>query len=538
MNYRKVWKIAQILLISQLRASASNRNMRSFVRRPFVLIVLAIGIFTGTDIIGYIISYYTIGTPFALILKNFLTGAMVTIPSIVLATFLVLGLVLEVSGVSQAAASDTINWLPVSASEYVLGSILMFLALYAIAPAFLLGMTMSLSYFYGDFSEWELAAILSILGMLVSSSVLEIIRAVLNRFSSTFYKRGGRGAVAARAFFGVLVIVIFQVLFYPTFYERILGSITANLGPAWFIPVLWSSVSMAALFSGQLFLSTSFAVLFAFLSGITFFFAVQARTKYWVPMPSSVRISSGVYSPTSGSTFLGFLNPAQLAITRKDLRGLVRRREMVRTLSMPFVFLVSAFLAISRSSFAGFYYFGFFMITITTLFISMAALGSEGKSILNLYQFPLSANDYIIGKAATPAIFGSLFAIGFFLIIGILNGTQPVYLAMLVTGGVLLVVEMTSLGMLLGTKFPYYAESARATFMSLSGVVVGFPVSLLTAGISIAPFAYTRIFGLGFQEVATGFGVSVLIAIVFTLVYYKLAVRQARHILSQIPGTD
>jgi len=540
LNFFKAWRIAQILLISQLRASATSRtSMRSLIRRPMVLVVLAIGLFLGSDALGYFFGYNFSRSPtVAPIVKPLLTGAIITLPALILAIFLVLGLVLEVSGSSQAAASDTINWLPVSADDYVLGSILMLVTYYSIVPSILLGVTMSLSYFFGVLQAWELAAALSILGVLVSSSVLEIIRAVLNRFSSTFYKRGGRGAFAVRAIFGVLVIVILQILFYPTFYERIIGTITAKFGPAWFIPVLWSSVSVAALLTDEVVLALSFAFLFILLVGVMFYFAVAARTKYWVPMPAAVRITSAAYSPRSGSPLLGFLNASQLAITRKDLRGLVRRREMVRLLSLPFVFLVSIYLGMSRSGFGGLYIFGFFILTMTTLFISLAELGSEGKSILNLYQFPLTAKDFIIGKAATPAIFGSIFALAFFIAAGVLDSLFPTFVVMLLVAGVALVLEMTAFGMMMGTKFPYFAESTRSSFMSQSAGLIGFPLGLVVMGSSLAPFLFTLVTGMSSFYVTLGFAVSIVITLVLAFVFYALALGQARKMLSQIPGID
>ncbi|MHB8566876.1 MAG: hypothetical protein ACYC7D_06750 [Nitrososphaerales archaeon] len=539
MNFYKVWRIAQILLISQLRASVTSRNRRSFIRRPMALVALACGLFVGAGTLGYVAGYsFSKSASLVAFVRPLLTGAIITLPAVILALFLVLGLVLEVSGSSQAAASDTINWLPVTAAEYVLGSIIMLIAYYSIIPALLLGATMSLSFVFGLFQAWELAVLLSILGILVSSSVLEIIRAVLNRFSSSFYKRGGRSAIAARAIFGIMVIVVLQILFYPTFYERIIGTITANLGPAWFIPVLWSSVSVAAFLTGQALLAASFALLFAGLSGLMLFFAILARSKYWVPMPASVRISNAAYTPRSGSPFLGFLNPSQLAITRKDLRGLVRRREMTRFLALPFVFLVSTFLGLSSSGFNGYYLFGFFIITMTTSFISIAGLGSEGKSILNLYQYPLSARDFIIGKGATPAIFSSIFAVAFFLATGALSSLHPIYIVLMLIAGISLVLEMTALGMTIGTKFPYFAESTRSTFMSQSAGLIGFPLALVLMGLSLGPFLITVILRMSLSYTAIGFTVSLAITLIATYILFRVAVGQARNLLAQIPGVD
>ena len=232
--------------------------MRSFIRRPLVLVVIDVVAFAGASAVSYYVG--TVVT--AAQIGTYLQSALITLPALMLGMILVFGLVLEVSGGSQFAASDTINWLPVSAGEYVLGSVTSLITYYSFIPSLIIGGTLPISYHFGLLPDWELMVVLSVFGMFISASVLEILRAVLNRFSSSFYKKGGRGAIAVRAIIGVVLIVFVQILFYPSLYEKALGAITWNYGPDWFIPILWSSVSVAALISGQYSISASFAVLF------------------------------------------------------------------------------------------------------------------------------------------------------------------------------------------------------------------------------------------------------------------------------------
>ena len=201
------------------------------------------------------------------------------------------------------------NWLPVTASEYVLASTLSLLIYYSIFPVVVLGATLSLAYVFGDLGAWELAAALSMFGIIASTSILEIARAVLNRFSTSFYKRGGRAAIALRALSGVIIIIMFRALFYPTVYEHFLGVITPSFGPTWLVPLLWASVAVTALLSSNLFVSLLFSLLAIGFAIVLFFSAVTLRSKYWVPMQPSVRISSSVYAPKRGFAS-SILNPA------------------------------------------------------------------------------------------------------------------------------------------------------------------------------------------------------------------------------------
>ncbi len=181
-----------------------------------VLVVLDVVAFAVASGVSYVVGNALAASPqMASMTATYLRSALITIPALMLSIILVFGLVLEVSGGSQFAASDTINWLPVSAGEYVLGSITSLIAYYSVIPAIIIGATLPISYTFGLLSVWELVVVLSILGMFVSASVLEVLRAVLNRFSSSFYKKGGRGAIAARAIIGVVLIVFVQSLVLP-----------------------------------------------------------------------------------------------------------------------------------------------------------------------------------------------------------------------------------------------------------------------------------------------------------------------------------
>ena len=369
---------------------------------------------------------------------------------------------------------------------------------------------------------------LSILGIVSATSILEIVRATLNRFSSSFYRRGGRTAIALRALSGVIVIVLFQALFYPTVYEHFLGVITSSFGPTWLVPLLWASVAVTALLGGNLLVSTLFALLAVAFSSVLFFFAVALRSKYWVPMPPSVRISSAVYAPKRGFAS-GILNPPQLAIARKDLRGLVRRREMVRLLALPGVFLVVSFLGFSSSG-GGFSissYFGMFIVGYTTLFVAMSGIGAEGKSIMNLYQAPLSAKDFVVGKAVTAIVFGSLFGTAFYIIIGFIISRVSVTTAPLfLIASIGLAFEMSFVGLLMGIRFPNFSESPRASFVSQTAGLIALPTAVLIGGISLSPLLLTSVLNLGFQQIVLGFAGCLVILGVGSYVFYRLAFNQ------------
>ncbi len=539
MNFTKVWIITKSLLLSQLRATATSRrgSIRSIIRRPRVLGMLDVAAFVLATGAMFYISSLIVGTPIASTVAEYTKSGLVILPAIIMSMILLIGLIFEITSSYQFSSSDTANWLPVTASEYVLASALALVIYYSILPIVLIGGLMPLAYTFGLMQAWEYAVVLSIFGIFLGASVLEIIRAVLNRFSSSFYKKGGQAAIAIRAITGVLILVVFQLMFYPTIYTRFIGAVTSSFGPIWFVPILWASVSVAAFIDGSALVSVSFAMLSIALTLLLYYIAVVARTKYWVPMPPSIRISSAVYTPKSSPSFLGFLSATQLAIARKDLRGLVRRKEMLRFLALPGVFLATSIFSLSSSGGMSFFtYFGVFVVGISSFFLATSSVGSEGKAITNLYQAPVATKDFLIGKVTTPSIFGSLIGILFFIVIGALfESTHLAEVVVFLAISLVLSVELSLVGLYIGARFPNFSEAPRSSYMSQTAALIAFPIGAILIGITLAPLFVAALMATGLEGTFLAFVGSVAVAVILSGIFYALASGQVRRLLSQLP---
>ncbi len=527
--------IAKSLLLSQLRATATGRtSFRSLIRRPAILGVLDLVVMVAATGISYFAAVAVVETPYSTTVEPLIKNVIVILPAVILGIILLMGLVLEVSSGAQFARSDTVNWLPVTASEYVTASALSLLIYYSVIPVAALSATFSFSIVFGLGWAWLLAAVLSIFSIIVATSVLEILRAILTRFTSSFYKRGGRIANLFTIVSGILILVVFQSIFYPTVYEHFLGVITSKFGPTWFVPVLWASVSVTSFISGNAEIAALFAIFTAVLAAVLFSVAIFARSKYWVPVPPTITISSAAYSPKT--TFASvILNQTELAIAKKDVRGLLRRREMIRLLAMPFVFLAISFLSPGAGGFSYTIYFGFFIVALPTLFIAIASIGGEGKSIINLYQAPVNTKDFVIGKSITPIIFGSIFAGMIYLIVAIFTRVPAVEIMIFFFAAIGIALEMAFLGTLVGLRFPNFSESPRAQFISQSGSLIAVPVAAIVGGLSLSPLLVTTIFSYAYSYQIIGFVVSVGIILLATFVSFRFAENQAGKLLSQLP---
>jgi hypothetical protein len=539
LNFLKVWIITKSLLLSQLRATSTSRrgSIRSLIRRPRVLGLLDLAAFVLSAGLTYYIAGAIKGSPDSQAFANFVSEAIVILPALLISMILLIGLVFEITSSYQFSSSDTVNWLPVQANEYVIASALALVIYYSPLPVLFIGGTLSLAYTFGLFQAWELGVVLSLFGIFLSASVLEIIRAVLNRFTSSFFKKGGTFAIAVRAIAGAGVLIIFDIMFYPTLYTRFIGAISSNFGPIWFVPILWPSVSISALISGLSTLSASFGLLSVGLTAALFYLAAVVRTKYWVPIPPSIRISTSVYKPKSRPAFLHFFTAAQLAIARKDLRGLVRRKEMLRFLALPGVFLASTILGVTSSGGASFFlYFGVFVVGISSFFVASSSIGAEGKAISNLYQTPLESKDFLLGKLTTPSFFASIIAIVFFSVIGALfeRSMIPEIAAFLVISFALS-IELSLIGIYVGARFPNFSESPRASYMSQTASLISFPIAAILIGITMAPLFFATLFGTGIELTLIALGASLVITVILSLVFYLMASGQVKQLLSELP---
>jgi hypothetical protein len=173
---------------------------------------------------------------------------------------------------------------------------------------------------------------------------------------------------------------------------------------------------------------------------------------------------------------------------------------------------------------------------MATSFVAIASIGSEGKAITNLYSHPLSVKDFIVGKSITPIVFSGVFVLIYDLITGVVSNSSPQFIAVMLISAFAVVFEITLLGLYLGMRFPMFSESVRASFMSQSSGLIGFPIALILMGVSMGPLFYMIIFETGFANVVLGFGVSLVITCAVTFFVYRILLRQAGKFLSELPG--
>ncbi len=239
---------------------------------------------------------------------------------------------------------------------------------------------------------------------------------------------------------------------------------------------------------------------------------------------------------------LGFSAPVA-ALIRKDLRSLVRRREMWRVIIMPFLYVMYMFIntdyrflwdpmmsPLERTAQLA----GFGIVAILfALYMAMSSIGQEGGSFDNLRGPPLTA--WQITKAKVAASFipaASLFSLLLLILLTMIRPPWEMAAAFAVVGS-LLVLEAALCGMVGGARFPSFKEVPQALYFTPLGSLFSMFILLVAALGTVAPIYLSvagSLLGLGLTWATV---ISAVIASFVCLLLYRTAVRLVDGILEE-----
>ncbi|PVX25418.1 MAG: hypothetical protein CW716_08000 [Candidatus Bathyarchaeum sp.] len=505
MNFKLILHMAKILALSSVRAKrAAGSVPTGFAKSPkiniiFFLISFPLAAFFANSFIGTFLADVSISPFFfqiAIFLPSFMTLASV-----------MYGLLFEFSQSSSVGSSDIINWLPIRALEFVLASVLSMLYFLAPLLGLFFGAVFGLSLYVNMLPSGLISIAFGVLGIFLGAFLIEIIRAITNRVSASFYKRSGRTAVAVRMIISLLVMVTFILVTNANFLFTILQQFMGGIGNAWFIPILWPSLAVMNYLSAEnlqvlLYTVASLGVVVAFIWA-----SVKLRQKYWVPAPFSITLKpSKSYTPKRGLLgSLGFTS-AEAALIRKDLRGLTRRKEMITWIAIPLAMsLISLFSFQSAWETATatpdklMLFWGPLMgVFMFAFYIALTGIGQEGSAFLNLQVIPLKEEEVAKSKLAL-ALFPSIIAV--VALTAVIQLMLALRLEALITITVTLfavLFECIFVGLAVGSRFPDFTEVPRARFVDQKGIWLGMAVIAVCIGVTfLPPFIYSyRILGV------------------------------------------
>jgi hypothetical protein len=520
LNWSTVLSLASVLYKSYFRAS--SRRGRSFWSKPIALVILDIVVFIAPfGLLSWALPL--IPSEFSSTIHQVALQALIVLPVLLTAGVILAGLLFELGQSTSLSTSEAVNWLPLTPNEYILASSTSLEFAYSPLLCLTLGAVIPLALNLGVLWIVPFFILISVLAFIWGAVLVEALRAVMNRLSTSLYKKSGRLSVILRIVLVVVLLVAVQIAFNPYILYLALSSIVAGVNIAWFVPVIWPSVAVASSLVPDATRTIAFTSLSLVFTYLIFEGAARLRTRYWSPVPVVITVStSTVYVPTGRS--LGWLNPTAFALALKELRSLVRRKDMARFLAIPVIFVVASFLpAIEAGANAGSALSAVRFIVlaessfIIPMLLSSISVGQEGQSIANIYMLPISVDEFVNGKLFLSWVIST---VGILVLMSLLQLVAPIapllLLASLVTA-IFNVLIQSYVGLATGSRYPNFTTGPRARYITITGFILSFIIGGLAALGTFAPLLLYLATGFS-SPIGGGSNGSILLTMVFAAV--------------------
>ncbi len=544
MRLEKVFNLANVLIKSQLRAARGGQLGAAFFKKSTSLLIIDIAAFVISVSIGYLVSGVIdlVPEPFHTQVETAFEQGLVLVPLLIPGMVLLPGILFELSVSSKFASSDTVNWLPVTQSEYATASSLSVAYIYSVAPSIVLGFTLPISIGRGLAPVWADMFVVGIVSLFLGSVLVEILRAAINRVSSVVMKRARKGALLLRLVVTVLVIVVFQFVFNFIFLLQIISGFSSIVGSVQVIPIFWASLSVKYLITGDASLSLLFLVGTLGFTLAMLSTAAKVRARYWVPVPITVAVTNAEYKPVETDLYsrLGF-SAMERAIIRKDLKGLVRRRELIQFFAIPVVFTVVILFQNSVVPQEGQTAPGFaltfpifFVSSIFSLMISSISFGQEGKSVINIYSLPISPDGLLRAKAFVSLSLSLSTTIILFVAILLLKGVGGTDALVILVTGVVLTTQGNFIGLGFGTRYPDFQERPRPRFVEPIAIILAIVLGLSLTLVGAIPIILNAVLPSVGRWYYYLVAFSLTFSVAITLLAYRWAGSGVRNLLAEM----
>jgi hypothetical protein len=535
-NLRNALRLAGVFCLSAARERrARGGRPTGLARRPVANIYYSLALFALAS--GFV--YFSLGKSLEGAVLNLLASQLaVFLPAFTMFMSMVYSLMTEFSQSGEAVSTDIVNWLPIKAGDFVLGSALT--TIYFVSPmaSILLGAVLGLSLLNGSLDSWALSSTLSVYGCLLGALALEIVRAAMSRVSGAFQGMRGQWAVILRMVLSVSVIVVVSMMFNFSVMMRMVGWFSSSVAAIRFVPVLWPSLVILEYISGNLAGELVYSALSAALLATVYYASVRIRERYWVPAPVSLRLQSVRISRSRG--FLGYLgfDSGEAALIRKDLKSLVRRREMATILAIPVMIVLMGVLSTppevlfdrstpieAKGPFLAQCAMGILMLIYQ---VALGALGQEGEAFVNLVAAPMKAGRLLRAKAAGVVIISLPALVLYFALFSYLISADVTTIGVVAAVGLTLAVAISTVELAVGTKYATFTSGRRTQFVTYQGYLIGVFLWIVTVGLTVAPLMLHYIGGL------LGLPVSLALTEAVSLAIAVVSFRAARGQLEKV----
>ena len=552
MRVRVLLTFAKILMLSRLRDTRRSFLSNRITNRPILIaligsIMFAAGIGFGTATISFLKSAGASAADIGQIVETIFGG----VPIFLIGFFFTMGLLWELNASSESESTDSINWLPISPSEYVFASTLSTAYTYSPLVLVVIGYSLPIGIMTGNTPAFLILVVASVIAAFTGSITVEIMRSLLARASTAFNKVGGRLMIALRIL-GIMLILLFtQTLFSGFLIIRIINTVSSTNAATILVPLLWPTLSITSVLRSNLLSSAYFLLLSLGFLAVLAFSALALRSKFWVSTLPSFRFSNkGTITGVSRLRRMG-VSTTSLALVRREIRSATRRKEVVRLMSIPIILPVMiSFPAIfspapttsAQSSLISPLFLAvplLFGVGLGTLFLGMTSIGQEGKRLWNLSSLPLAAASIVTSKilfTSLIATIGLVLGLGLtvlFFQISIIDALT------FIAVGIALVLAEASLGVAIGSRYPDFSDGPRPRFVTIIGSIIGAflgVVMMLLMSLPLLFLLLARVFLLLPFSLQLSFFLGGMLGLIFARISYSLSIRSVDGILRELPN--
>jgi len=409
--------------------------------------------------------------------------------------------------------------------------------MYFIFPmlAIIFGGSLGAAIYVGRLDLWAVGTLMGILGSLIGAFTLEIVRPLMNRMSHAFFKGRGQFAMITKTLLTLTLLVLFQLVYNPTILMKVASWFSVSIQGAWFIPLLWPSLTMLRYIFSDITGTLIYTGLSLVLVLIVFLGGVKARAMNWVPSPVSYRLKPVEFKSTRRGILgsLGF-SVFESALIRKDFKSLIRRRETLKQLAIPVMVFITFLIAqsgmIGGSALPEQFRYTFIgnMLFISVILgwgLSLISLGQEGEAFQILKITPLKPRSITRAKIFFAFIPSLPLIVVTFLTIFSLSG-DPVTTAGAFLLGITVVFDVIIVSTIIGAHFVDFSEVPRSRFVRWEGMLISFLALFVLSGVVLSPFIVGMVkpqFALNPQ---VAFVISEVIATAVAYLGYRRAVEE------------
>jgi hypothetical protein len=530
-NFDKVRRLASVLVTSQLRSGRSGSDPESLSGRPFVVGVIDAGLFLGVFGLAYVVLSSL--PPNTIGVTSAVDGVIPFLPLAAVGVVVIAGTMFELTTTAKFSGSDAVNWMPISPGEYVLASAGAIAYTYSPAISLLLGGLLAAAILEGTLVVYVLAFLLTALALVEGAMLVEMIRAASNRAGALATGRRGSVRFVLNAVLLVVLILVLDLAINPIFLYGAVQRLSAFPTIAAAVPLFWSSRALAECLAGQWAIGSAFALgqaAFVVLLGVL---AARLRARYWVPVAPEVTLAEHRYAGSHAAYARFGLTRPESALVSKDLRGLVRRREMMPLLVVPVVLvLLLAIEGDALGTFVTILWVGW-VVSFFGLLLALSAIGQERRSLAQLFAFPVTARMVFRAKwtaVVLPVLLGSgliSLAVGIFARMSAASLAGMVLLAMGVA------TMLSAWGLVFASRFSDFQDRPRPQFLRPSAMIGATISGFALLGVVLVPGAIA----VADPSLATlGFGVAaVSAACAIALVSLALARSGFERLFRELP---